>query len=153
MSNTPDRPALQRLRAAVSGEARIEAGPLDVEDVCRRYAEEGYEVTSRLRDFLANYGELTVTWMWRQHEVELTTSVERTLEATHAIPRNVRIDAKRIGQPLVLVGTAWDTEDIVLLAENYDIFISGDAGIQRIANGFENAIRAIGTDSWDKTFF
>ncbi|MFJ9406562.1 SUKH-3 domain-containing protein [Streptomyces sp. NPDC101393] len=126
---------------------------MDVEDVCRQYAEEGDEVTSRLRDFLANYGELTVTWMWRQHEVELTTSVERTLEATHAIPRNVRIDAKRIGQRLVLVGTAWDTEDVVLLAENDDIFISGDAGIQRIANGFENAIRAIGTDSWDKTFF
>ncbi|MFJ6752812.1 SUKH-3 domain-containing protein [Streptomyces sp. NPDC091266] len=153
MNNTPDRPALQRLRAAAAGDTRIEAGPLDVEDVCRRYAEEGYEVTSRLRDFLSNYGELTVVWTWRQHEVDLTTSVERTLEATHANPRNVRIDAKRIDQPLVLVGTAWDTEDVVLLAENDDIFISGDAGIQRIADGFENAICAIGTDSWDKTFF
>ncbi|MEU7639780.1 MULTISPECIES: SUKH-3 domain-containing protein [unclassified Streptomyces] len=153
MNNTPDRPAVRRLHDLVAGEARLEAGPLDIEDACRRYAEEGYEVTPRLREFLTDYGELTVTWTWRQREVELTTAVERTLEATHALPRNVRIDAKRIGQSLVLIGTAWDTEDVVLLAENDDIFISGDAGIQRIANGFENAIRAIGTDSWDKTFF
>ncbi|MFJ9852646.1 SUKH-3 domain-containing protein [Streptomyces sp. NPDC101150] len=153
MNNTPDRPAVQRLRSAVAGEARSEAGPLNVEDVCRRYAEEGYEVTSRLRHFLADYGELTVIWTWRQHEVELTTSVERTLKATHALPRNVPANAQRIGQPVVLIGTAWDTEDIVLLADNDDVFTSGDAGIQRIANGFENAIRAIGTDSWDKTFF
>lgn len=153
MTGIPERPAVQKLRKAVDGLARIDVEPLDVDDVCRRYADDGYEVTSQLREFLENYGELTVTWTWRQWEVDLTTSVERTLEAPHATPRSLGIAAKRLGQPVALIGTTAETEDCVLLAENGDVLIFGDAGFQRVANGFENAVRAVVTGDWDKTFF
>jgi hypothetical protein len=153
MNDTAERPAIQELRDALSGAANFEVHPLDIEDACRQYAEDGYEVTPQLREFLENYGELTVTWQFRESEVEVTTSVERTLEATHATPRNARIFAKRLGRPVLLVGTAFETEECVLLADNGDILLAGDAGFQRIAGGFENAVRALVTGDWDKTFF
>ncbi|MGW3120302.1 SUKH-3 domain-containing protein [Streptomyces sp. NPDC001107] len=153
MNETPERPVIQEIRDSLSGIAKFEVHPLDIDDAFQRYIEDGYEVTAQLQEFLEKFGELTVTWRFRDSEVELTTSVERTLESTHATPRNVCIFSKRLGQPVALVGTAFDTEECVLLAENGDILFAGDAGFQRIANGFENAIRALATDNWDKTFF
>ncbi|UQA92204.1 SUKH-3 domain-containing protein [Streptomyces halobius] len=153
MNDNPERPAIQKLRDALSGAANFEVHPLDIEEACRRYAEDGYEVTPQLREFLENYGELTVTWRFRDSEVEVTTSVERTLEATHATPRNARIFAKRLGEPVLVVGPAFETEECVLLAESGDILLAGDAGFQRVANGFGNAIRALIASDLDKTFF
>ncbi|MES4901700.1 MULTISPECIES: SUKH-3 domain-containing protein [unclassified Streptomyces] len=153
MNTTPDRRALQEVRNALSGTAGLEVHPLDIEEACLKYAEDGYEVTPQLREFLAAYGELTVTWVSREWKCELTTSVERTLESTHATPRTLGVLAKRLGFPVLLVGTVFDTEEAVLLAENGDVLLYGDAGFQRVANDFSNALRAVVTDTWDKTFF
>ncbi|WP_457031089.1 SUKH-3 domain-containing protein [Kitasatospora sp. P5_F3] len=126
---------------------------MDLEDLCRQYTEDGYEITSRLREFLAAYGELSVAWPFRDSGVEITTSTERTLEGTHATPRNIRIYAQRLGQGVALVGVAFSTEDCVLLAENGDILLAGDAGLQRVGNSFESAVQALVTGNWDKTSF
>lgn len=151
MSNTPERPAVQELRNALKETAaRFQAGPLDVDDACRQYIEDGFEVTQQLREFLENYGELTVIWRWRQGEEELTTSVESALD----VPlRNVRNYAKRIGQPVLPIGAVFSSREYLLLAENEDILFAGDAGIQRVANGFENAVRALVSGDWHKTYF
>ncbi|AJP05222.1 hypothetical protein TU94_31170 [Streptomyces cyaneogriseus subsp. noncyanogenus] len=61
--------------------------------------------------------------------------------------------AKRLGFPVALVGTAFDTAEAVLLAEDGDILLYGDAGFQRVANGFDSAVRAVVTGDWDKTYF
>ncbi|GGS20128.1 SUKH-3 domain-containing protein [Streptomyces griseoviridis] len=153
MNDTPDSRAIRQVRDAVAELGELEVHPLDLEDACRRYAEDGYEVTDRLREFLTAYGELTVSWMWRGRKDDLTTSVERTLESAHATPRALGIHAKRLGFPVTLVGTVSHTEESVLLAGDGDIFFFGDAGFQRVANGFENAVRAVLTGDWDKTFF
>lgn len=153
MSDIPDRRAIQEVRDALSGTAELEVHPLDVDDACRQYTEDGYEVTPQLREFLESYGELTVSWTRREWKNELTTSTERTLESAHATPRHLGIHAKRLGFPVLPVGTVFDTEESVLLAENGDILFFGDAGFQRVANGFENAVRAVVTGDWDKTFF
>ncbi|WP_177000948.1 SUKH-3 domain-containing protein [Streptomyces sp. cf386] len=137
----------------MSGTAELEVHPLDIENACRQYTEDGYEVTPQLRQFLEVYGELTVSWISREWKYELTTSVERTLESAHAFPRTLRIHAKDLGCPVLLVGTVFDTEESVLLTENGDILFYGDAGFQRVANGFGNAVRALLTGDWDKTFF
>lgn len=148
MTRIPERPAIRELLDA--GATHVEARPLDVEDSCRQYTEAGYEVTPQLREFLEHFGELTISLTYRDWVGELSVSVEGALDLP---PRNVRIDGKRIGRPVLPVGTAFDTEESVLLAENGDIFLAGDAGIQHVANGFENAIRALVTGDWDKTFF
>ncbi|MFF4604251.1 SUKH-3 domain-containing protein [Streptomyces sp. NPDC001339] len=150
MNATPDRAAVRKLQEDLSTEARFTAHPLDIEAACRKYTEEGYEVTPQLVEFLENYGELTVTWQFRNADVELSTTVESALDMPF---RNVRICAKRIGRPVLPVGSAFVTEEGVLLAENGDIFLAGDAGIQRVDNGFENAVRALIASDWDKTFF
>ncbi|MFE0190912.1 SUKH-3 domain-containing protein [Streptomyces sp. NPDC058989] len=153
MNDTPERRALQELRDVLPESATFEVNHLDVEEACQRYTEDGYEVTGQLREFLERYGELALVLKFQNSEMELTTSVERTLASTHADPRNVRIFSKKLGQPVVLVGTAFVTEEAVLLAENDDILFFGDAGYQRIANGFENAIHALAAGDWDRTFF
>lgn len=153
MNATPERPSIQALQDELSGVAHLSAGDLDIESACRQYAEDGYEVTPQLREFLQNYGEITVTWQFRDYEVEVTTATERTLESAHATPRNARIFARKLGQPIQLIGTAFDTEDCVLLAEDGGILLYSDAGYQRVANGFEAAIHALVTGDWDKTFF
>ncbi|MFI6764157.1 SUKH-3 domain-containing protein [Streptomyces sp. NPDC050355] len=153
MNGTPERWALQELRDALPESATLEVNPLDVEEACQRYTEDGYEVTDQLREFLERYGELTLVLKFQNSEMELTTSVERTLRSTHATPRHVRIFSKKLGQPVFLVGTAFVTEEAVLLAENNDVLFFGDAGYQRIANGFEHAIHALATGDWDRTFF
>ncbi|WP_035799138.1 SUKH-3 domain-containing protein [Kitasatospora mediocidica] len=150
MSDTTGRPVLEKLRATLADATRFETGPLDVEDACRQYAEEGYEATGQLREFLADYAELTVAWRFREWEEEVSTSVEKALDAP---ARNVRFYARRIGQPVLPVGAAFTTDEVLLLAENGDILLGGDAGIQRVAHGFENAVRCLVTGDWDKTFF
>ncbi|MDF6020569.1 hypothetical protein [Streptomyces sp. JH34] len=48
---------------------------------------------------------------------------------------------------------AMETEENVLLVENGDIVFAGDAGMQRVGNGFERAVKAFVSGTWDKTFF
>ncbi|MFD9124070.1 SUKH-3 domain-containing protein [Kitasatospora sp. NPDC059571] len=153
MNGNDDRPALRALRADLSGTAEIELHPLDLAAACRQYEDDGYQVTPRLREFLAAYGEATVTWRGRVSEVEVTTSVERTLESTHAFPRSIGIFAHRLGQGVTLIGTAFETEECLLLADDGDILLYGDGGFQRVAHGFENAIRALVSGDWDKALF
>ncbi|MGW2721522.1 SUKH-3 domain-containing protein [Streptomyces sp. NPDC001492] len=150
MHSNHDSPAVRALRERLAGAARIEACPLDVEDACRRYAEEGYHVSAALREHLEMYGELTVTWPFRAGETYLKVAVEEALDLPD---RNVRIFGRRLGQPVLPLGIAFSTEEAVLLAENGDILFGGDAGMQRVANGFETAIVALVMDDWDKTFF
>lgn len=150
MNSNHDRPAVHALRERLADAARIEAYPLDVEDACKQYAEAGYDVSAPLREHLEAYGELTVTWPFRADETYLKVAVEEALD----IPdRNVRLYSRRLGQPVLPLGIAFSTEEAVLLAENGDILFGGDAGMQRVANGFETAIVALVTDHWDKTFF
>jgi hypothetical protein len=52
-----------------------------------------------------------------------------------------RIYGRRLGQPVLPIGIAFSTEEAVLLAENGDILFGGDAGMQRVANGFGAAIQ------------
>lgn len=153
MNDPSERPAMQALLDDLSGVAHFSFEPLDIESACRQYTEDGYEVTPQLRGFLEKYGEITVTWLFRGNEVEVTTSTERTLESAHATPRNVRVFGRNLGQPVQLVGTAFDTEECLLLAEGGEILLYGDAGYQRVANSFEDAIRALVTGDWDKSFF
>ncbi|MFE5894937.1 SUKH-3 domain-containing protein [Streptomyces sp. NPDC056462] len=150
MNSNQDRPGVRVLRERLAGAARIEAYPLDVEDACRQYTEAGYEVSAPLREFLETYGELTVTWPFRAGETYLKVAVEDALDVPD---RNVRIYGKRLGQPVLPLGIAFSTEEAVLMAENGDILFGGDAGMQRVANGFETAIVALVGDHWDKAFF
>jgi hypothetical protein len=153
VTDTQDRPALRALRAELAGHGKLAIHPLDIEDACRRYEKDGYDVTPRLREFLAAYGECTVKWQFRTHTTHVTTSVKRTLRSAYAMPRNLRIYAKDLGRPVTLVGTAFSTQDCVLLGDNDDILLYADGGYQRVANGFENAVRAMVTGDWDKTLF
>ncbi|MER6050437.1 hypothetical protein ABT168_23830 [Streptomyces sp. NPDC001793] len=64
----------------------------------------------------------------------------------------MRVFGDRIGSPVLLVGTATDTREAVLPAGDGDVHPAGDAGIQRVAGGFGNAVRALVAGGWDKTF-
>jgi hypothetical protein len=142
--------ATVKLTKRLAGAARFETRQVDVEAACRRYVEEGYEVTGQLRTFLDNYGELTITWPYRQGETFLKVAVEDALDVPN---RNVRIYGRRIGQNLLPVGMAFSTEEAVLLADSGAIFFGGDAGMQRVAKNFETAVTNLVADNWDKTFF
>ncbi|WP_405736217.1 hypothetical protein OG607_44350 [Streptomyces sp. NBC_01537] len=80
----------------------------------------GYEVTSQLREFLESYREITVTWMGRRQE--------QGVHARHT--QDVGLRATRLGRPVLLIGTVFETEECVLLAENGDTFFYGGAGFQ-----------------------
>ncbi|WP_030670886.1 SUKH-3 domain-containing protein [Streptomyces rimosus] len=153
MSGEAERKEIEELRSSLAGRARFEVHPLDIEQARQRYTEEGFEFTSEVREFLEAYGEFTVTWSYRFGETFLTTSVEETMDSAHSLPRSVRIFGKRIGRPVLLAGTATDTQEAVLLADSGDVYLAGDAGIQHVATGFAHAVRALVTDDWDKTFF
>ncbi|MDI3408657.1 SUKH-3 domain-containing protein [Streptomyces cavernicola] len=150
MNSNHELPAVRALQERLAGTARIESYPLDVEEACKQYTEAGYDVSARLREHLQTYGELTVTWPFRAGETYLKAAVEEALDVPD---RNVRIYGKRLGQPVLPLGIAFSTEEAVLLADNGDILFGGDAGMQRVANGFGTAIEALVTDTWDKTFF
>ncbi len=146
------RPGLDHLRRVADGALRLDLRDIDVPAACAAYAEAGYGVTLQLVRFLADYGELTLGWAYgaARHEAVVTISVEAALDV---FAPNVRGCARRLGMPVLPVGTAFETEETVLLAENGDILFAGDAGMQRVANGFEEAVRALVSGEWDKTFF
>ncbi|PBC69572.1 SUKH-3 immunity protein of toxin-antitoxin system [Streptomyces sp. TLI_235] len=138
------------LESALIGASQVEYRPVDLGDACARYREAGYEVTPWLRRFLENYCGLSVTWSFRGVlDVELVTDVREALDVH---PANVRHYARRAGFQVVPVGLAFDTEESVLLAENGDILLGGDAGVQRVAHGFEEAMRSLIMDTWDKSY-
>ncbi|WP_448317259.1 hypothetical protein [Streptomyces sp. CO7] len=140
------------LGRAFAGASRVVCGPVDVEAARRAYRRAGFGVTGRLVEFLRMYGATTV--FWPSHvtgsQTSLTISVE---EAVDAFPPNVRSFERRLGMSAVPVGIAFETEEMVLLADNGDIVLGGDAGVQRVAHGFEAAVRALISGDWDMTFF
>ena len=142
----------ESLSRAFAGASRVECGPVDVEAARLAYREAGFDVTDGLVEFLGTYGETTV--FWPSHvtgdETSLTISVA---EAAQAFAPNVRHYEKRPGMSALPVGVAFETEEMVLLAENGDIGLGGDAGVQRVAHGFEDAVRALISGHWDMTFF
>jgi SUKH-3 immunity protein len=145
----PRQAMLERLMNPL---ARFDLGDVDLENACQQYESAGYEVSTWLRRFILQYSEITIFWSTQPDGLEnkITTAVEVALEAP---TRNVRIYSKRLGHPVLPVGMIFDTEERVLLAENGDITIGGDAGLQKVANGFERSIQALLSDDWDKTFF
>lgn len=129
----------------------LRVGDLDVVDACRRFEAEGYVVHPVLREFIENFSEVVVTWMGAMgREVTLSTTIEDALDAN---PGNIRIYSRRLNREVFPVGMAFCTEERVLLADNGDILFGGDAGLQRVANGFQESLRALIEDDWDKTFF
>lgn len=152
MSDERSKAREESLGRAFAGASRVECGPVDVEAACLAYRRAGFGVTDRLVEFLGTYGGTRV--FWPSHvtgsETSLTISVE---EAVEAFPPNVRSYERRLGMSAVPVGIALETEEMVLLAENGDIVLGGDAGVQRVANGFEAAVRALISGDWDMTFF
>ncbi|WP_307126662.1 SUKH-3 domain-containing protein [Streptomyces sp. B1I3] len=140
------------LRQALAAAGNAEVREVDVEAACVAYTQAGYEVTRKLREFLESYGEIVMgrTAPGTGEELVLTISVE---EAMGVFPPNVRSYSRRLGMPVVPIGTALVTEENVLLAENGDIIFAGDAGMQRVGNGFAAAVQAFMSGTWDKTFF
>ncbi|MEU1229676.1 hypothetical protein [Streptomyces sp. NPDC005828] len=70
-----------------------------------------------------------------------------------AFAPNARYFEKRLGMSALPVGVAFETAEMVLLGENGGIVLGGDAGVQRVAHGFEEAVRALISGDWDMTFF
>ncbi|WP_414935507.1 SUKH-3 domain-containing protein [Amycolatopsis sp. cmx-11-51] len=141
------------LQDAVRDAISVEVGSVYVDAACVRYREEDYDVTPWLREFLKNYSELTVIWNYKNDSGIAATKLSTVVNCALSVPRrNVRNDVRRIGKPVLPVGLASETEDRVLLAEDGEILIAGDAGTQRVANGFEAAIRALIANDWDKTY-
>ncbi|MGW4945592.1 SUKH-3 domain-containing protein [Actinoplanes sp. NPDC004185] len=130
--------------------ARVQFGRVDLNEACRRYESDGYTVTPWLRDFIRQYGEIVVRWPAKHGADDnmLATTVEAALEAPI---HNIRIYSKRLGRPVLRVGMAFVTEERVLLADNGDILLGGDAGLLMVANGLQNAVRALLADDRDKT--
>ncbi|MFD0142791.1 MULTISPECIES: SUKH-3 domain-containing protein [unclassified Streptomyces] len=152
MGDEQSRAREQSLIRSLAGASRVECGPVDVEAARLAYREAGFDVTDELVEFLGTYGETTVCWPSHVtgHEASLTISVE---EAVVAFPAYVRSFEKRLGISALPVGIALSTEEVVLLAENGDIVLGGDAGVQWVAHGFEEAVRALISGDWDTTFF
>ncbi|MBC9715873.1 SUKH-3 domain-containing protein [Streptomyces sp. TRM66268-LWL] len=152
MSDEHSRAREESFGRVFAGASRVACSPVDVEAARRAYEQAGFDVTDELVEFLGTYGETTV--FWPSHvtgdETSLTVSVE---EAAEAFAPNVRYFEKRLGMSALPVGIAFETEEMVLLAENGDIVLGGDAGVQRVAHGFEEAVRALISGDWDMTFF
>ncbi|MFI7603714.1 SUKH-3 domain-containing protein [Micromonospora sp. NPDC049366] len=130
---------------------RSDVGKIYLQKASGEYAAAGYEVTPWLRSFLERYSELVVAWRTaRGGEVELDTRVEAALDA---YPHNVRVWGRRLGMSVVPVGMAFETEERLLLAEDGEILIAGDGGIQRVGRGFENCLAALISGAWNKRFF
>ncbi|THA23007.1 hypothetical protein E6R18_31650 [Streptomyces sp. A1277] len=142
----------ESLKAVLAGVERIESGEVNIETAVGTYAEVGYEVTENLSEFLKNYGEIVVgrTYSATGEKMVLTVALEE--EAMDVYPPNGRSYSRRLGMRAVPIGIALETEENVLLLENGDIVFAGDADIQRIGPGFEEAVKAFVSSSWDKTF-
>ncbi|MCU7724926.1 hypothetical protein ODJ79_14460 [Actinoplanes sp. KI2] len=129
----------------------VRTADVDVEDACRRFRSEGYEVTDWLRSFIRDYSGLTVGWKGvRGGDNEFSTAVEDALDAF--LP-NIRIYSRRLGCLALPIGVAFATEERMLLSEFDDVILGGDAGLQRVGKGFEASMCALVTGQWDKTFF
>ncbi|WP_340684335.1 SUKH-3 domain-containing protein [Amycolatopsis coloradensis] len=153
MTEISGRPRAAGLQDALRNAISVEVGSVDVDAACVRYREEDYGVTPWLREFLENYSELTVEWSYRNDSGIATTGLTTVVDCALSVSRrNVRNDIRRIGKTVLPVGLASETEDRILLAEDGEILIAGDAGTQRVANGFEAAMRALIANDWDKTY-
>ncbi|MFE7753325.1 SUKH-3 domain-containing protein [Streptomyces sp. NPDC057428] len=109
-----------------------------------------YDVGVELRGFLEEYREFSISWIYREMEVGVQIDAE---EALSFYPGNIRIFSQRVGRPLVPVGSAFATEEVVLIASDGDVFLAGDAGMQYVGNGFMQSMQALISGNWDKTFF
>jgi hypothetical protein len=114
------------------------------------YEEAGYDVGAELRRFLEEYREVSISWIYREMEVSVQIDAK---EALSFYPGNIRIFSQRVGRPLVPIGSAFATEEVVLIAGNGDVFLAGDAGMQYVGNGFIESMQALISEDWDKTFF
>ncbi|MFJ8946845.1 SUKH-3 domain-containing protein [Streptomyces sp. NPDC102395] len=150
MSESNENARRQRLRDALPGATRVDLGEASVELVAGLYEEAGYPVETELLSFLSEYRECSISWMYRGMEVGVTIDAE---EALSFYPGNIRIYSRRVGRPLVPVGSAFATEEVVLMARDGDVFLGGDAGMQYVGNGFVKSVQALISGDWDKTFF
>ncbi|MGW1513529.1 SUKH-3 domain-containing protein [Streptomyces sp. NPDC002394] len=140
----------QRLRDAFPGATRVDLGSASMDQVSRLYEEAGYDVGEELRGFLEGYREVSISWIYREMEVSVQIDVEGALSFC---PGNIRVFSQRVGRPLIPVGSAFATEEVVLIASDGDVFLAGDAGMQYVANGFTQAMQALIAGTWDKAFF
>ncbi|MFJ9006257.1 SUKH-3 domain-containing protein [Streptomyces canus] len=150
MSGASEITRLEKLRDAFPDAARVSLGAASVDDISSLYEGAGYFVGPELRGFLSKYREISLTWLYRGIEVEVAISAE---EALSFYPGNIRIYSRKVGRPLIPVGSAFATEEVVLIADDGDVFLAGDAGMQRVGNGFVQSMRALISGDWDKTFF
>ncbi|MGF2212081.1 hypothetical protein [Streptomyces albidoflavus] len=51
------------------------------------------------------------------------------------------------------VGSAFVTEEVVLIARGGDVFLAGDAGMQYVGNGFMQSMQTLVSGVWGKKFF
>ncbi|MFE2265618.1 SUKH-3 domain-containing protein [Streptomyces griseosporeus] len=150
MSGSDENARRERLREAFPGATRVDVGTASLEQVSRLYEEAGYPVGPELSTFLSEYRECSIAWLFRGMEVEVIIDAE---EALSFYPGNIRIYSKKVQRPLVPIGSAFATEEVVLLAPDGDVFLAGDAGMQRVGNGFVESMQALISGDWDKTFF
>ncbi|WP_405537404.1 SUKH-3 domain-containing protein [Streptomyces sp. NBC_00075] len=150
MSGFNDTSRQQRLRDTFPDASRVDLGPASFGHVSRLYEEAGYEVGLELRKFLEEYRECSISWMYREMEVSVQIDAE---EALSFYPGNIRVFSRRVGRPLTPIGSAFATEEVVLIANGGDVFLAGDAGIQYVGNGFVQSMQALISGTWDKTFF
>ncbi|SNT64611.1 SUKH-3 immunity protein [Asanoa hainanensis] len=143
-----DRP--EGLQDALAGALSVGIGDLDLDSARRGFLAEGYDFPTWLAAFVARYSELKVVWRATRGGVnELDTSVVAALDATHG---NVRLFGQRLGKRVLPVGMVFETEEQLLLAANGEIWIGGDAGLQRVGPDFEVSVKSLINNDWDKTF-
>ncbi|MEU2743743.1 SUKH-3 domain-containing protein [Streptomyces sp. NPDC007095] len=150
MSGFNDASRRQGLRDAFPDATRVDLGSASVDQVSMLYEEAGYDVGAELRRFLEEYREVSISWIYREMEVSVQIDAK---EALSFYPGNIRIFSQRVGRPLVPIGSAFATEEVVLIAGNGDVFLAGDAGMQYVGNGFIESMQALISEDWDKTFF
>ncbi|ATE55972.1 SUKH-3 domain-containing protein [Actinosynnema pretiosum] len=150
MSGYDDASRQQKLLDAFPGASRVDVGSASVDHVSRLYELAGYEVGAELRGFLEEYRECSILWMYREMEDGVRIDAERALSF---YPGNIRVFSQRVGRPLIPIGSAFETEEVVLIASDGDVFLAGDPGIQYVGNGFKQSMQAMISGNWDKTFF
>ncbi|MDK1475616.1 SUKH-3 domain-containing protein [Streptomyces sp. 549] len=138
------------LRQKFPDAVRVEVGSTPLRVVLSRYEAAGYPISEYLRAVMEDYHEVAIVWLFGDLEIALSVAVEDAIEI---YPGNVRIYSRRVGKPLTPLGLAFDTEEAVLLAEDEDVYLAGDAGMQYVGNGFVKSVRALISGEWDKTFF
>lgn len=150
MNGSNETTRRERLRDAFPGATRVDLGAASVDYVSRLYEEVGYPVGPELRSFLLECREFSISWMYRGMEIEVIIDAK---EALSFYPGNIRIYSRKVQRPLVPVGSAFATEEVVLIACDGDVFLAGDAGMQYVGNGFMESVQALISSDWDKTFF